>query len=107
MIEMEIPQLPRTHKYYYQVQAQMYVTGRKFCDLVVWSAHDLVCIRILRDEIFIQEKLTKVLKFYKDYILAELIDSRKERRMKLRGDIENKENSDARNITTPSRNDAL
>ena len=44
----------------------------------------LVCIRILRDEIFIQEKLTKVLKFYKDYILPELIDSRKERGMKLK-----------------------
>ena len=101
------PQFPRTHKYYYQVQAQMYVTERKFCDFVVWSRHDLVCIRIPWNEIFIQEKLTKVLEFYEEYILPEIIDSRKERGMKLRGDVENKENSDAKNNANASNNNLL
>ena len=95
------PQLPKTHKYYYQVQAQMYVTERKFCDFVVWSRHDLVCVRIPRDDTFIQQKLTKVLEFYKEYILPEIIDSRKERGMKLRGDIGNAQNSGAKNNITP------
>jgi hypothetical protein len=87
------PQLPRSHKYFYQIQAQMYVTGRIFCDFVVWSRQDLVCIRVPRDESYIREKVTKVLEFYKEYILPELVDSRQERGMKLRGDIDNKENS--------------
>ena len=101
------PQLPRSHKYYYQVQAQMYVTERKFCDFVVWSKHDVVCIRIPRDDTFIQEKLTKVLEFYEEYILPEIVDSRKERGMLLRGDIENKKNIDAGSSATPSRNNLL
>ena len=100
----ENPQLPKTHKYYFQVQAQMYVTDRKFCDFVVWSRHDFVCIRIPRDETFIQQKLIKVLDFYREFILPEIIDSRQERGMKLRGDIDNKEKDGVANNASLSSN---
>ena len=31
--------LKRTHDYYYQVQGQLYVTARRWCDFVVWTPH--------------------------------------------------------------------
>ena len=42
-------ELSDTHKYYHQVQGNLYVTNRSYCDFIVWSAKLLYCIRILRD----------------------------------------------------------
>ncbi|KAJ8950768.1 hypothetical protein NQ318_011261 [Aromia moschata] len=42
--------LKRTDKYYYQVQGQLFVTGRKVCYFVVWTPLGLVYEKILRDD---------------------------------------------------------
>ena len=41
--------LPSTHKYYYQVQGQLEITNRQWCDLFVWSPKDTQIIHIQRD----------------------------------------------------------
>lgn len=37
-------------KYYHQIQGQMYMTNRKFCDFFVWSPADSVTMHIERDD---------------------------------------------------------
>ncbi len=38
--------LKREHPYYYQVQTQLKVCGRKYCDFVVWTKQSLALERI-------------------------------------------------------------
>ncbi|KAI2644138.1 Alkaline nuclease [Labeo rohita] len=42
-------QLKQTHKYYSQVQTQMFVTDSEFCDFVVLTAKDCTVVRVLPD----------------------------------------------------------
>ena len=44
--------LNRDHQYHYQVPAQLFVTRRKFCDLMVWSTSNFFVQRILPDADF-------------------------------------------------------
>ena len=39
--------LSTTHEYYYQVQGQLGITGRPFCDFVCWTPQDIHVERIL------------------------------------------------------------
>jgi hypothetical protein len=45
--------LKESHKYYWQVQGQLAVTGLHWCDFVTDTAEDLTIQRIWRDEEFI------------------------------------------------------
>ena len=45
----------RKHAYYYQIQFQMYVTGAKLADFVVWSASEFVVLGIARDDDFLSK----------------------------------------------------
>ena len=65
--------LDRKHEYFYQVQLQLLMTERNFCDFVVWSDGDWFCERILQDSDFIQESIPKVLKFYEEAVLLEIL----------------------------------
>lgn len=57
--------LKTSSNYYYQVQTQMYVTGRNFCDFVVWTKCDYLCISVDRnDEVINNIILPKVKNFY-------------------------------------------
>ena len=42
-------ELDTQHAYYYQVQAQIILTGAKYCDFVVWSPEEFVTLRISPD----------------------------------------------------------
>lgn len=61
------------HSYYFQVQLQMYVLKRTFCDFVVWSKSFIFTQRIDFDENFIKENLNKVLKLHAEVIKPELL----------------------------------
>ncbi|KAJ8678958.1 hypothetical protein QAD02_014745 [Eretmocerus hayati] len=60
--------LKKNSPYYYQVQGQLLVTGRLFCDFAVWTFKDMVRVSIERDEKFIDYMLKKLKEFNKLYL---------------------------------------
>ncbi|XP_063931863.1 uncharacterized protein LOC135143855 [Zophobas morio] len=77
--------LKRTHNYFYQVQGQLHISNREFCDFVVWTRKDLYVEGIFKDDNFWQNKMFPKLKyFYHEALLPELVDPRKCRNMPLR-----------------------
>ena len=61
-----------THNYYYQIQGQMAICKRKWCDFVIWTPKEMTTERIVFDPIFWQEMLPKLELFYDRAILPEL-----------------------------------
>lgn len=52
----------------------MHITGRKWCDFVVWSTKDMVVVRVLYDEQFFKERMYPQLKrFYFLSMAPELV----------------------------------
>lgn len=70
--------LSRSHSYYfYQVQGQLHITGRIICDFVVYTTKGIHVQEIRRDDAFWRAKMEPfLLRFYKDCILPEIVDSR-------------------------------
>uniref|UniRef100_A0A3Q1EA30 YqaJ viral recombinase domain-containing protein n=1 Tax=Acanthochromis polyacanthus TaxID=80966 RepID=A0A3Q1EA30_9TELE len=68
--------LKRGHRYFTQVQMEVYVHGVAFCDFVIFTKTDMAIIRIDRDETFIEEVLGKCESFFFTHILPELIAAR-------------------------------
>ena len=64
--------LKRTHNYYYQVQATMSCTGRKWCDLVIRTTVDLHVERVMFDPEFWKSVMCRLHSFYFSAILPEL-----------------------------------
>ena len=61
------------HAYYYQVQAQIKLTGAHYCDFVIWSPTKFVVLHINPDIQFISQAIDKVTNFFKLGILPELV----------------------------------
>ena len=61
------------HAYFYQVQCQLNVCEIDKCHFVVWSPNEVVCIEIIRDQLFFEECLTIVDDFVTKAILPEVI----------------------------------
>ncbi|KFM81495.1 hypothetical protein X975_06488, partial [Stegodyphus mimosarum] len=76
--------LPKSHRYYYQIQGQLAITERNWCDLYIWSKADAVTLRIPVDKTFWISLIPKLEKFYVNCILPELVDPRAPRKMPLR-----------------------
>jgi len=65
--------LSKKHSYYYQVQAQMLITGYNFCDFFVKLNDDAICIRIEKDQKVLDEILEKSSNFVLKGVLPELL----------------------------------
>ena len=65
--------LMKTHKYFTQVQGQLSVCNREFCDFVVWTPQKTTIQRIYQDYSFIEKLLKKLTSFFVDYMLPELL----------------------------------
>ncbi|KAM9834824.1 uncharacterized protein ACBT44_014087 [Syngnathus typhle] len=65
--------LREDHQYYYQVQSQLYCTGRKYCDFVVWKENLLFIQRIIPDDSFLANELAKMDNFYLRCIMPEVL----------------------------------
>lgn len=76
--------LPKSHKYFYQIQGQLAITNRSWCDFFVWSPNDFYCIRINQDHAFWDRIVPKMKQFYMDCCLPEILDSRFRRKLPLR-----------------------
>ena len=59
-------ELKKAHEYYYQVQAQMKLTGACYCDFVVWSPDEFVVLRIDLANDFIAQAFEKATVFLKN-----------------------------------------
>ncbi|CAN7982444.1 unnamed protein product, partial [Ixodes hexagonus] len=71
------PKLSTKHFFYYQIQGQLHITGRKFCDFIVYTEHGIDVQRIQKDEEFWQTEMEPFLtRFYKECVLPEIVDPR-------------------------------
>ncbi|XP_035207441.1 uncharacterized protein LOC118182228 [Stegodyphus dumicola] len=76
--------LPDTHKYYFQIQGQLNITNRSWCDLFYWCQGDTLTVRIEKNEKFWKNILPKLNSFFFDCVLPEILDPRATRNMTLR-----------------------
>ena len=65
--------LRQNHCYYYQVQLEMYVTGAQYCDFVVWTPSEFICVRVPRNNEFLTKALTIGDMYWKKVIIKELL----------------------------------
>ena len=67
-------QLKRNHSYYCQVQGQMAITGRTWCDFVVYTTKGIAVERITFDKLFWEnELLPKLVDFFDNYVAPEIV----------------------------------
>lgn len=66
-------------KVYAQVQMQIGMSRRKWCDLILHSDSDMLVFRIEKDDAYWNRLETKLTKFFYDSLLPEIVDSRIER----------------------------
>lgn len=65
--------LDSKHDYYYQIQGQMMCTGADMCYFVVFTFKDLKCIRIKRDNEFIEAMKDRLVSFYESHFKQNVI----------------------------------
>lgn len=60
-------ELGNSHDYYYQVQGQLFCSGRKECTFIVYTLKDIKTVTIHRDEHFIENMLKKLKEFFETH----------------------------------------
>lgn len=66
--------LPKHHRHQYQIQGLLEITGRKWCDLVVYTFKGIAISRIYRDSDFWNiHILPKIKEFYYYYLLPQIL----------------------------------
>ena len=78
-------QLSKNHPYYYQVQAQIHICGRKYCDFYVWTEKDYHVERILPEPNFWADCIEKCASFFQLCLLPELVGKFYSRETHLKG----------------------
>ena len=68
-------QLDSKHTYHYQIQTQLFTTGRAHCDFVVWTTKEIYIERIYANTEFWEYIVPKAKQFFFHCILPELIGS--------------------------------
>ena len=71
--------LKHSHKYFFQVQGQLALTSRKWCDFVIWTLKGISIERINFDQTFWLQMVQKLDKFYTSAIIPELMTNRVKR----------------------------
>lgn len=75
--------LKRHHTYYFQVQGQMGITGRKWCHFVIWTLGGCTVEKIEFDDSIWKLMLLKLTSFFREYVVPELFTRRVRRGIKL------------------------
>ena len=65
--------LDKKHDYYYQVQGQMAIWKKPYCDFICWTTKELIITRIQADGNFFEELRPVFEFFFAKYILPELL----------------------------------
>jgi hypothetical protein len=63
----DVYELNHNHDYYYQVQGQLFATGRTACDFFVYTTNDYKVIRIEKDDDFVRDMLQKLTAFFHNH----------------------------------------
>ena len=71
--ETGLNKLKQTHSYYAQVQGQMAIIGRKWCDFFVYTAHGYLIERIYFNEQYWLNILKNLDLFFTNYLAVELV----------------------------------
>ena len=66
--------LKETHIYHYQIQGQMAITGKSWCDLYIWTLKGSSVQRIFFDKHFWKMVLQKINNFYLSHVIPELFN---------------------------------
>lgn len=75
--------LKRNHSYYYQIQGQLAITGRKWCDFFIWTLKGHSVERIHFDEEIWKSMCSKLKKFYVRAVIPEMFSLRVKRGLPL------------------------
>lgn len=73
--------LKRSHPYYYQIQTQMAITERLWCDFVIWTPKGFHVEKIYYDGNFIEPALKHVSAFHQNILAPEYFEMRIPRRL--------------------------
>uniref|UniRef100_A0A224Z122 Protein containing YqaJ domain n=1 Tax=Rhipicephalus zambeziensis TaxID=60191 RepID=A0A224Z122_9ACAR len=65
--------LKRSHAYFHQVQLQLYVCERQYCDFVLWTPSDIFMERVTIDMSFCREMTQKSKDFFEQALLPQLL----------------------------------
>ncbi len=65
--------LKKSHRYYTQVQFQMYACGKAFCDFVVYTQKSVMWQRVLYDHDFVNAVVRKYAEFAVNDLVPELV----------------------------------
>lgn len=68
--------LNRNHKYFFQVQHQMYIYDVQFAEFIVQAKDKLIVDTIKRDDDFITQIISHLNEFWKKHIFPELVTGR-------------------------------
>ena len=66
------PTLKKQYNYHYQIQGALYVIGRPWCDLFIWTPNGIFTERINYDATFWNIAYRKLQTFYYEFLLPEL-----------------------------------
>ncbi len=87
----QVTGINKKHDWFYEIQTMLHITRRQFCIFAVWSGHDERSKCIKYEHVYPDEPLwtsqmeSKILRFYNNNLLPEIIDPRKRRGMPIRG----------------------
>ncbi|XP_047142692.2 uncharacterized protein LOC124816975 [Hydra vulgaris] len=65
--------MKKNHKYYAQVQGQLYVLNKEYCDFFVWAPNHYLLIRVTKDLEFIDEMMSLLWKYFIECLLPEVV----------------------------------
>ena len=65
--------IKKSHSYYCQVQGQMLVCNKNYCDFVVWCSMEKYVDRVLRDDVFCKMLLCKLKQVFMQKNLPEIV----------------------------------
>ena len=65
--------LVRKSKHYYQVQAQILICNKQYCDFVVWNQNNVLIERIFKDQELCNEIIEKAVKFHETCVMPEMV----------------------------------
>ena len=66
------PSLKKNHDYHYQIRGALYITGRPWCDLYIWTPLGTSVERVNCDSTFWNKAYIQLHTFYQEYLLPEL-----------------------------------
>lgn len=76
--------LPTNHKYYFQIQGQLSITNRAWCDLYIWIPNDSQIIHVKQNKDFWSNIIPKLEQFYIECCVPEIVDPRLPRKQPIR-----------------------